>query len=99
MNKQLYIVYETDAWHTVCNRTPMGIFSSKTMAINTIVKFHNIPLEEIISNNDLQKLTSKEIHKEIRKLLREELESVLQTQGYSVNYDIVICSQNEWGEI
>ena len=99
MKKQLYIVYETDAWNTVSNRTPMGIFSSKTMAINTIVKFHNIPLEEIISNNDLQELTSKEIHKEIRKLLREELESVLQTQGYSVNYDIVICSQNEWGEI
>lgn len=69
------------------------------MAIHTIVKFHNIPLEEIISNNGLQDLTSKEIHKEIRKLLREELESVLQTQGYSVNYDIVICSQNEWGEI
>ena len=65
MKKQLYIVYETDAWHTVSNRTPMGIFSSKTMAINSIVKFHNIPLEEIISNNDLQELTSKEIHKKL----------------------------------
>lgn len=48
---------------------------------------------------DEDEFFAKEIHKEIRKLLREELESVLQTQGYSVNYDIVICSQNEWGEI
>lgn len=99
MKKQLYIVYETDAWHTVSNRTPMGIFSSKKLAINSIVKCHNIPLEEIISNNDLQELTSKEIHKEMKMVLREELELGLQTQGYSVNYDIVICSQNEWGEI
>lgn len=96
MKKQLYIVYETDAWHTVSSRTLMGIFSSKRTAINSIVKYHDNSLKDILSDVDTHGMTIKQMKREAGQILRKELEAINQTQGYSVNYVIEICSQNEW---
>ena len=38
--KQVFVVYETDAWHTIANRDCKGIFTSKWSAVNAIVKNH-----------------------------------------------------------
>ena len=43
--KQVFVVYETDAWHTIANRDCKGIYTSKRSAINAIVKNHEIDLE------------------------------------------------------
>lgn len=36
MSKQLYIVYETDEWHSTASRDCKGVFMSKTSAIRSI---------------------------------------------------------------
>ena len=46
--KQVFVVYETDAWHTIANRDCKGIFTSKWSAVNAIVKNREIDLEEIL---------------------------------------------------
>ena len=33
--KQVFVVYETDAWHTIANRDCKGIYTSKRSAIKT----------------------------------------------------------------
>ena len=43
--KQVFVVYETDAWHTIANRDCKGIYTSKRSAINAIVKNHEICLK------------------------------------------------------
>lgn len=95
MKKQLYIVYESDAWLTVSKRIPMGIFTSKRTAVNSIVKNHDIPLKEIF-DDDTDGMTIKQMRREAKQILRDELESRSQTQGYSINYEIEACPQNEW---
>ena len=49
--KQIFVVYETDAWHTIANRDCKGIFTSKWSAVNAIVKNHEIDLEEIFEDD------------------------------------------------
>ena len=36
--KQVFVVYETDAWHSTSNRDCKGIYTSKRSAINAIVR-------------------------------------------------------------
>ena len=45
--KQVFVVYETDAWHTIANRDCKGIYTSKRSAINAIVKNHEIGMSTI----------------------------------------------------
>lgn len=94
MSRQIYIVYETDQWHSTATREAMGAFTSKRAAINAIIKYHGIPLKELF--DDDEPMTHKQMVKEARRLLRDELELAYQTQGYSVNYDIEVWEQNEW---
>ena len=53
--KQVFVVYETDAWHTIANRDCKGIYTSKRSAINAIVKNHEIDLEEIFEDDRLER--------------------------------------------
>ena len=53
--KQVFVVYETDAWHTIANRDCKGIYTSKRSAINAIVKNHEIDLEEIFEDDRMTK--------------------------------------------
>jgi len=99
MSKQLFVVYETDAWHSTSNRDCKGIYTSKTAAIRDITKHHKIELEEIfdLTDDDLTPSAKKRLEKEARQKLRKELELCYQTQGYSINYDIEIWLANDWG--
>lgn len=99
MSKQLFVVYETDAWHSISNRDCKGIYTSKTAAIRDITKHHKIELDEIfdLSDEDLTPSAKKRLEKEARQKLSKELELCYQTQGYSINYDIEIWLANDWG--
>lgn len=99
MSKQLFVVYETDAWHSISNRDCKGIYTSKTAAIRDITKHHKIELDEIfdLSDEDLTPSAKKRLEKEARQKLCKELELCYQTQGYSINYDIEIWLANDWG--
>jgi hypothetical protein len=41
-------------------------------------------------------LTKKQREAEIKRRLRKDFEDSLQTQGYSVNYEIEVWNVNEW---
>ena len=47
--KQIFVVYETDAWHSTSHRDCAGVFTSKWAAVNAIVKTHRIELDEFFS--------------------------------------------------
>lgn len=96
MSRQLFIVYETDHWHSFSSRIDKGIFTSKRAAVNAIVKHHNIDVDEIVEDDETNPLTQKQKEKEARRLLRAEFDVAFQTQGYSVNYEIEVWNFNEW---
>ena len=52
--KQVFVVYETDAWHTIANRDCKGIYTSKRSAINAIVKNHEIRFLRMIGRKEHQ---------------------------------------------
>ena len=43
--RQIFVVYETDAWHSLSHRECAGVFTSKWAAVNAIVKNHRIELD------------------------------------------------------
>lgn len=94
MGKEIYVVYETDQWHTISTREDKGVFSSRSAAVNAIVKNHTIDLDEFFDGNE--QMTDKQKEKEVRRLLRNELKVAWQTQGYSTNYEIEAWHFNEW---
>jgi hypothetical protein len=95
--KVLFTVYETDAWHSTASKEFKGIFTSKTTAVNAIVKNHRIDDHELFEDiHQMIPLTKREREAEVKRRLREELEDNNQTQGYSVNYEIEVINLNEW---
>ena len=49
--KQIFVVYETDPWHSTSHRECAGVFTSKWAAVNAIVKNHRIELDEDSAKN------------------------------------------------
>ena len=45
--KQIFVVYETDPWHSTSHRECAGVFTSKWAAVNAIVKNHRIEQDEL----------------------------------------------------
>ena len=84
--KQVFVVYETDAWHTIANRDCKGIYTSKRSAI-----------EEIFEDDRLERASRRVLEAEAKRIIRKELEMNYQTQGYSTNYDIEVWNVNDWG--
>ena len=82
----LYLVYETNAWHSLEHRDCKGIYTSKEEAIEAIAEHHEIPLEEFDGLTE----------EEAKERIKEELQIPFQTQGYSVNYDIEVWLVNDW---
>jgi len=95
MSRQLFVVYETDQWHSVSSRIDKGIFTSKRAAVNAIVKHHDIDIDEIV-DDCFCPLTKKQKKKEAERVLRAEFDVAYQTQGYSINYEIEVWNINEW---
>ena len=94
---QVFVVYETDAWHTISNRDCKGIYTSKRSAINAIVRNFNIDLDELFESDYIAKTSRKRLREEAKRIIRGELEDNFQTQGYSTNYDIEVWNVNDWG--
>ena len=94
--KQIFVVYETDAWHSTSHRECTGVFTSKWAAVNAIVKNHRIELDEFFTEEEIEKTSKRVLEAEARRRLRKEMESAYQTQGYETNYDIEVWNINEW---
>lgn len=94
--RQIFVVYETDAWHSMNNRKCAGVFTSKWAAVNAIVKNHRIELEEFFDKDEIEQTSKRVLKAEARRILRKELEIAYQTQGYETNYDIEVWNINEW---
>lgn len=94
--KQIFVVYETDAWHSTSHRKCAGVFTSKWAAVNAIVKNHRIELEEFFDKDVIEQTSKRVLKAEARRILRKELEIAYQTQGYETNYDIEVWNINEW---
>jgi hypothetical protein len=52
--RQIFVVYETDAWHSMNHRKCAGVFTSKWAAVNAIVKNHRIELEEFFDKDEIE---------------------------------------------
>lgn len=94
--KQIFVVYETDAWHSLNHRECTGVFTSKRAAVNAIVKNHRIELDEFFDEEEIEKTSKRVLEADARRILRKELEIAYQTQGYETNYDIEVLGMNEW---
>lgn len=94
--KQIFVVYETDSWHSTSHRECAGVFTSKRAAVNAIVKNHRIELEEFFDEDEIEQTSKRTLEAEARRRLRKELELAYQTQGYETNYDIEVWNFNEW---
>lgn len=95
--RQIFVVYETDAWHSTSHRDCKGMFTSKRSAVNAIVKNHDIPLREFFEDDELERTSRRVLAAEAKRILRKELEYAYQTQGYEINYDIEVWNVNDWG--
>ena len=93
--RQIFVVYETDAWHSTSHRKCAGVFTSKWAAVNAIVKNHRIELEDFFDEDEIEHTSKRVLEAEARRILRKELEFAYQTQGYETNYDIEVCNINE----
>ena len=97
MARQIFTVFETDAWHSTAKKEFKGAFTSRTAAVNAIVKNHAIDDHEFFESiHEMIPLTKREREAEIKRRLRKDFEDSLQTQGYSVNYEIEVINLNEW---
>ena len=94
--KQIFVVYETDAWHSTSRRECAGVFTSKWAAVNAIVKNHCIEMNEFFDEDEVKHTSKRVLEAEVRRILRKELELNYQTQGYETNYDIEVWNINEW---
>ena len=130
----LYMVEETDAWHSKNTATPVGLYHSKEEAIVAILNNHNIDKGELIEelgygqdqvlgkndeypaepeepvdcdqetydrwakeHDEWENLvTWEEFQEEARDMLRDQLESLGQTQGFDTNYTIGKVSTGDW---
>ena len=97
MARQVFTVFETDAWHSTAKKEFKGVFTSRTAAVNAIVKNHAIDDHELFESiHEMIPLTKRQRESEIKRLLRKDFEDSDQTQGYSVNYEIESWNLNEW---
>ena len=94
--RQIFVVYETDAWHSTSRRECAGVFTSKWAAVNAIVKNHCIEMNEFFDEDEVKHTSKRVLEAEVRRILRKELELNYQTQGYETNYDIEVWNINEW---
>ena len=94
--RQIFVVYETDAWHSTSRRECAGVFTSKWAAVNAIVKNHRIEMDEFFDEDEVKHTSNRVLEAEERRILRKELELNYQTQGYETNYDIEVWNINEW---
>ena len=94
--KQIFVVYETDAWHSTSRRECAGGGTSKWAAVNAIVMNHRIEMNEFFDEDKVKHTSKRVLEAEARRILRKELELNYQTQGYETNYDIEVWNINEW---
>ena len=79
--KQIFVVYETDAWHSTSHRDCAGVFTSKWAAVNAIVKNHRIELDEFFSEEEIEKTSKRVLEAEARRRLSRGKAQITQGTG------------------
>ena len=67
--RQIFVVYETDAWHSTSHRECAGVFTSKWAAVNAIVNNHRIELDEFFDEDEIEKTSKRVLEAEARRRL------------------------------
>ena len=84
----LFLVYETDAWHSRHSSSLCGVFTSKESAIEAVVEHHKIPYQEFRDYFDDDEpfdcVEDEYIKEQINGIIRVELNDNNQTQSFSV---------------
>lgn len=94
MAKQVYLVYETDAWLTTKSKELMAVCETEEDAINLILENHQLDPKdyyELEEDDDME-----EVKADFQKELRRELEEMGQTQCHPTNYLIEAWTMGEW---
>lgn len=97
-DQTLYLVYETDAWHTSHSQRLCGIFTDRDAAVTAIAEHHNIPLNEFrdyFDEDEPLDYNSDWYKGEVQSIIRDELSTNNQTQGFTTNYIIESCTAND----
>lgn len=98
-DQTLFLVYETDEWHSNHSNRLCGIFTTREAAIEAIAEHHKIPHTEFRCYFDDEEMADcipdEFIANEVKSILRDELETNNQTQGFSTNYTIESCTVND----
>ena len=107
----IYIVYETDAWHSKESCELRGAYDSLDDAIDAVVKYNEFDPEEIaeecgyydegIADNEecgFYELgaTEEELQSKLKEIVRKQLEDNRQTSFDRFNYIIVEADKNVW---
>lgn len=97
-NQSIFLVYETDEHHSTYSSCLCGIFTSRESAIEAIVNHHNIPLNEFrdyFDEDEALDYNDEWYKNEVKSIIRNELDGINQTQGFSINYTIESCTLDD----
>ena len=102
--EEVYLVYETDIWHSVASSELVGVFTSREQAIDAVIRH----IEEDYTIEEKNDIVSQwgcdvededdfdDIFQDFLVSIRKELASRGQTQGYTTNYIISCVDLNKW---
>ena len=89
---KVFVVYQTDAWLSVCSYVLMGVFGTKDKAIHAIITKGEWDADWIEGTGDDQEA--------LMAYVKEYLENNLQTPSCGLtNYIIKVGTFNEWEEL
>ena len=95
--KTVFLVYEGDQWLSRDSLSLRGSYTTREKAVQSVLRNHRIKPAEVRDSfgSSSDEMSCRE---DVNRLLRSELESQDQTQGYSSNYMIEEASldKEEW---
>ncbi len=83
--KQIFVVYETDPWHSTSHRECAGVFTSKWAAVNAIVKNHRIEQDEFFSEEEIEKTSKRVLNLNLPTRRRAMRPTTTSRSGISMN--------------
>lgn len=94
--RQIFVVYETDAWHSTNHRKVCRCFHKQMGSSECHREEPPHRAEEFFDEDEIEQTSKRVLEAEAKNILRKELDFAHQTQGYETNYDIEVWNINEW---
>lgn len=90
----VYLIYETDTWHSNESKVLRGAYDSLDAAITAVVENNEFNYDKIAKEYELEvDLTTKE---DIEEIIADELRTYRQTSFDQFNYMIEEAETNTW---